>query len=299
MRLLLLALLILLLPCAGLSQQLRAIPVEPAEPEVPQPAPAPAAPKPVAPDEESGLISGIPLVAESALAIRIDNNVVIYAKNIDRKRPVASTQKLLTALLIAEAGDLDKKVAVKRTDGQTPPRNLWITEGSYYRKGTLLEMMLVRSFNDVTKCLARDHAGSQGEFAKLMNERAAQLGMKDSHFLNAHGLTAEGQYSTARDMIRLAYAAYQNPEIRRLVGVRDTTFTYHGAKTIPVKNSNDLLHTYPSCTGMKTGFTEAAGRCLVASASRGEKTVLVVLLGSTMDDIWRDAETLLEASLQH
>lgn len=264
--------------------QVRAVPVEP-------PAEPPSA-------AETGLVSGIELVAESALAIRIDTSLVVYAKNIDEKRPVASTQKLLTALLIAESGDLDSRIAVARTDGQVPPRNLWITQGSFYSKRTLLEMMLIRSFNDVTKCLARDHAGSQAEFAGLMNQRAVELGMKQSHFVNAHGLTAEGQYSTARDMMRLAYAAWSNEEIRRIVGIRQTNFTYHGAKTIPVKNSNDLLHTYAECTGMKTGFTEAAGRCLVASASRGDKVVLAVILGSTMEDVWNDAETLLKLSLQ-
>jgi D-alanyl-D-alanine carboxypeptidase (penicillin-binding protein 5/6) len=250
------------------------------------------------PTHETGLVTGIEIVAESALAIRLDTSVVVFAKNIDEKRPVASTQKLLTALLIAEAGDLDARVAVQRTDGQVPPRNLWITQGSSYRRGTLLEMMLVRSFNDVTKCLARDHAGSQAEFAKLMNARAAELGMKSSHFVNAHGLTAEGQYSTARDMMRLAYAAWSREEIRRIVAIKETAFTYEGAKTIPVTNSNDLLHTYPECTGMKTGFTEAAGRCLVASASRGEKTVLAVILGSTLEDVWKDAETILKISLK-
>lgn len=255
---------------------------------------APAGP----PTHETGLVTGIEIVAKSALAIRLDTSVVVFAKNIDEKRPVASTQKLLTALLIAEAGNLDARVAVQRTDGQVPPRNLWITQGSSYRRGTLLEMMLVRSFNDVTKCLARDHAGSQAEFAKRMNTRAAELGMKNSHFVNAHGLTAEGQYSTARDMMRLAYAAWSREEIRQMVGIRETTFTYEGAKTIPVKNSNDLLHTYPECNGMKTGFTEAAGRCLVASASRGEKTVLAVILGSTMEDVWNDAETILKTSLK-
>jgi D-alanyl-D-alanine carboxypeptidase (penicillin-binding protein 5/6) len=250
------------------------------------------------PTHETGLVTGIEIVAESALAIRLDTSVVVFAKNIDEKRPVASTQKLLTALLIAEAGDLDARVAVQRTDGQVPPRNLWITQGSSYRRGTLLEMMLVRSFNDVTKCLARDHAGSQAEFAKLMNARAAELGMKSSHFVNAHGLTAEGQYSTARDMMRLAYAAWSREEIRRIVAIKETAFTYEGAKTIPVTNSNDLLHTYPECTGMKTGFTEAAGRCLVAAASRGEKTVLAVILGSTLEDVWKDAETILKISLK-
>ena len=237
------------------------------------------------------------LTAGSAMAVRLDQRIVTYSKNIDEKRPVASTQKLLTALLIAEAGGLEERVAVKRTDGQVPPRNLWITEGSSYKRGTLLEMMLMRSFNDVTKCLARDHAGSQEKFTKLMNQRAVELGMENSSFQNAHGLTAEGQFSTASDMMKLAVAAYDHPEIRRLVRIKESTFTYQGAKTIPVENSNELLFRYSPCVGMKTGYTEAAGRCLVAAAEENGKTVIAVILGSTMEEVWNDAEKLIRFSL--
>ena len=158
-------------------------------------------------------------------------------------------------------------------------------------------MMLVRSFNDVTKCLARSQAGSQEQFAELMNTKAAELGMRNSHFVTAHGLPAAGQHSTARDMTILALAAWMNDTIRPMVGIRDTTFTYQGAKTIEIKNSNELLFQFPECVGMKTGYTSAAGRCLVAAATKGERTVLAVILGSTMEDVWNDAETLLRWSL--
>ncbi|MEM7601109.1 MAG: serine hydrolase [Verrucomicrobiota bacterium] len=241
----------------------------------------------------------VQLAAESAMAVRLDQRILTFSKNIDEKRPVASTQKLLTALIVAESGRLDEKIAVKRTDGQIEPRNLWITEGSSYKRGTLLEMMLIRSFNDVTKCLARDHAGSQGEFAEVMNQRAAGLGMENSEFKNAHGLTADGQFSTARDMMRLAVVAYNQPDLRRIVRMKETTFTYTGAKTIPIENSNELLLRYPSCVGMKTGFTKAAGRCLVAAAEENGKVVVAVLLGSTMEEIWNDAEKLIRFSLQY
>lgn len=271
---------VLLLSGGTGSSQIRAVPVNPSG--VPT---------------EAGLVDQLDVVAESALAIRTDTGVIVFAKNIDEKRQVASTQKLLTALLIAESGNLDERVPVKSTDGQTPPRNLWITQGSTYEKRVLLEMMLIRSFNDVTKCLARHHSGSQGAFVEAMNTRAAQLGMQDSHFENAHGLGAEGQHSTARDMMRLAYAAWQNPEIRRITRIKESTFTYQGAKTIPVTNSNDLLHSYAECTGMKTGYIEVAGRCLVASAERGPKNALAVVLGSTEESVWADAEKLLRTAL--
>jgi len=238
------------------------------------------------------------LVAASACAIDANSGRVVFEKNIDEQRPVASTQKLLTALIIAEAGNLDEMIPVMKTDGQVQPRNLWITSGSSYKREMLLEMMLVRSFNDVAKCLARSHAGSQEQFAELMNAKAMELGMRNSHFVTAHGLPAAGQHSTARDMTILALAAWMNETIRPIVGIEDTTFTYQGAKTIDVKNSNELLFQYPECVGMKTGYTSAAGRCLVAAAQRGDRTVLAVILGSTMEDVWKDAETLLRWSLE-
>lgn len=240
----------------------------------------------------------IHVVAESAMAVRLDLGIVVYSKNVDEKRPVASTQKLLTGLIIAEEENLDEKIPVAHSDRQVEPRNLWITEGSRYTRRTLLEMMLVRSFNDVTRCLARDHAGSDEAFAEVMQKRAEELGMQSSVFKNPHGLPAEGQHSTARDMMRLAAAAWTHPETRRITGIRETTFTYHGARTIEVRNSNELLHTFPGCAGMKTGFTRKAGRCLVAAAKAGEKTALVVVLGSTEEAVWRDAETLLRYSLR-
>ncbi len=239
------------------------------------------------------------VTAKSVYAVDLSNGRVIWEKNITEKRPVASTQKLMTALLIAEAGNLEGMVPVKSTDGRVEPRNLWITQGSSYNRGILLQVMLMRSYNDVTKCLARDRAGSQGEFAKLMNTKAAELGMENSHFVNAHGLTEEGQYSTARDMMILAAAAYSNPDIRRIVQIKDYSFKYDGGNSVPVKNSNELLHTYSECVGMKTGYTKAAGRCLIAAGVRGDKTVLAVVLGSNFDDVWTDSETVLRWSLEN
>ena len=238
------------------------------------------------------------LIAQSAISIEASTGEILFQKNIDQKRAVASTQKLLTGLIISESGKLDSPITVRKTDGMIQPRNLWITSGSRYKKGKLLEVMLVRSFNDVTKCLARNHSGSQGEFATAMRKKAAQLGMRDSVFLNAHGLTVEGQYSTARDMMTLTRAVWSDPVLRKIVGTKNTTFTYHGGATIPIKNSNDLIHSYSECIGLKTGYTKAAGRCLICAAQRGENVVLAVVLGSSWDGIWVDSEKLLRWSLQ-
>ncbi len=237
------------------------------------------------------------LTAKSALTVDVKTGAVLFSKNVDEKRSVASTQKLLTGLIIAESGDLDNMVMVEKTEGMVTPRNLWITAGSRYEKGKLLEVMLVRSYNDVAKCLARDHSASQGNFAKVIQAKAIELGMKNSVFKTAHGLTVEGQHSTASDMMILARACWVNPEIRKIVGTKKTTFTYQGGKTIEIENSNELIHSYAECVGMKTGYTESAGCCLIAAAKRGDKEVLAVILGSSWEGVWTDAELVLKWSL--
>ncbi|WP_256199576.1 D-alanyl-D-alanine carboxypeptidase family protein [Verrucomicrobium spinosum] len=125
---------------------------------------------------------------------------MLFEKNADRKAPVASTQKLLTALLLTEDGNLDQILTVEPDDTKCAPVRLGIKAGEQYPRRQLLTALLVKSSNDIAQALARDNAGTMDEFVKKMNARAAELGMKDTRFLNPHGLPADGQYSTARDM---------------------------------------------------------------------------------------------------
>ncbi|HWB59096.1 MAG TPA: D-alanyl-D-alanine carboxypeptidase family protein, partial [Chthoniobacteraceae bacterium] len=202
--------------------------------------------------------------AESVMVIDAKSGKVLYEKNADEKRPPASTQKLLTALILAGDGDLDKSVTAEASDTWAEPVVLGLKPGDTYTRRELLTVMLVHSTNDVARFLARDNAGSIEEFATKMNRKAAELGMTNSHFVNPNGLPASGQYSTARDMAKLAMAAYANRTIRGIVSTKVLEFQYANGRETEFKNTNRVLRSCSFCNGMKTGYTEAAGRCLVA-----------------------------------
>jgi D-alanyl-D-alanine carboxypeptidase (penicillin-binding protein 5/6) len=217
----------------------------------------------------------------------------LYEKNPDQLRPPASTEKLLTALVVAESGDLDRIVTVETIDTMAEPVKLNIKPGDRYRRIDLLRALLVKSPNDVARCVARDNAGSIVAFAERMNQRARELGAVNSHFINPNGLPVPGQYSTARDLALIARAAYANPIIRSIVCLPQLTFTFANGRTRELENTNRLLRQLPYCNGMKTGYTEAAGKCLIASGTRPGKDVIVVVLGDTSGRVWRDAGALL------
>ena len=238
--------------------------------------------------------NGVPIVrAASVYVIDAKTGRLLYQKNALERRPPASTQKLLTALIIADAGNLDQPVRVEKTDTEVEPVKLGFKTGDVYTRRELLEVLLVHSTNDVARCLARDNAGSVEAFAARMNRRAAELGMLDSHFVNPNGLPAPAQYSTARDMSRIAQAAYANRTIRAIVATKSLVFRYADGHVRMFENTNRVLKAYPYCNGMKTGYTEAAGKCLIASGAFAGRDIIAVMLGDKPSAIWRDAYQLL------
>ncbi len=154
--------------------------------------------------------------------------------------------------------------------------------------------MMVKSANDAAATLARTAAGSQPAFASLMNAKARGLGAYSSNFLNPHGLTEPGQYSTARDVARIAHAAYRDPVLRDMMRRQSYTFRHADGRTTTLKATNKLLPRSSIYNGMKTGYTVASGRCLVASASLPGGDVILVQLGSTTNSIFDDAERMVE-----
>lgn len=240
-----------------------------------------------------------PVVGESAIVIDVQSGRVLYAKNADLPRPVASTQKILTALCVADAGNIDKPVVITQSDTACEPTKLDVRAGETYTRRELLKVLVVKSANDVARALARDIGGSQEGFAQVMNRKAAALGMRNSNFINPNGLPASGQYSTARDMAIAARAAYRSPLLRAYSGTREFVFRYNSGKTRKIENTNRLLKTVPFCDGMKTGTTNAAGRCLVASGSLNGRSAIVVVLKSNTPNIWKDSEKLLRWALEH
>lgn len=223
---------------------------------------------------------------------------VLYEKNASDMRAVASTQKLLTALIIAEDGDLYSQVRIVPEDGQCEPTKLGLKGGESYRRYDLLRVLLVKSMNDVARALARDNAGSITGFARKMNAKAREIGMRNSQFVNPNGLTEGGQYSTGHDMARLALHAYRNRVLRGIMSTRLLTWTSYSGKVTTFDNTNKLLKYFGLCNGMKTGYTEAAGHCLVSSATENGKHVVVVVLGQKKRDaLWTDSYALLSWGL--
>jgi len=236
-------------------------------------------------------------IASSVIVINASSGQVLYEKNADQIRAPASTTKLLTGLIVAESGYLDRPVTVAQTDTLAEPVKLNIKPGEIYQRIDLLRALLVKSPNDVARCLARDNAGSIEEFAAKMNQRAAAIGATHSHFVNPNGLPDARQYTTARDLSMIARVAYTNPTIRSIVCLSQLMFRYANGRTRELENTNKLLKRYPYCNGMKTGYTEAAGKCLVASGSRPGKDIIVVVLGDSHSGVWRDAGNLLAWAL--
>ena len=259
-------------------------------------APAPAVAKKPAPPATFPLdpqFDGVPEVsAGSVIVVDAATGQVLHQVNADQRRPVASTQKLLTALIVAEDGDLDERVRVEASDTRVEPSMLYIKPGNVYSRRAFLNILLVHSMNDVARALARDNAGSVEDFADKMNAKAAALGMRNSHFINPNGLPAPGQFSTARDMAKVALHAYRNRTIREMVCQKSMLWRYNDGRTRVFDTTNKVLKYYPFCNGMKTGYTEAAGRCLISSASRDGRHVIVVVLGDGRD-ITTDSYKLL------
>jgi D-alanyl-D-alanine carboxypeptidase (penicillin-binding protein 5/6) len=254
----------------------------------PDPVPVAAIP-PTAPPKIAG---------ESAIVVDVRSGRVLYAKNADVPREVASTQKIITALCVLDAGNIDKPVTIEAIDGACEPTKLNLKPGEIYSRRELLKVLMVKSANDVARALARDVGGDQQGFAALMNRKSASLGMRNSYFLNPNGLPLPGQYSTARDMAIAARAIYRSPLIRSYTATKTFTFRFNDGHTREIENTNKLLKTIPYCDGLKTGTTNVAGRCLVASGSLNGRAVIVVVLKSNTPNIWADSAKLLGWALE-
>ena len=235
--------------------------------------------------------------AKAAILVDANTGKVLYSKNDEAKRPVASTQKLLTALIVAEAGNLEKKVEIETTDTNCEPTKIYVKPGQSYTRLQLLNALLVKSGNDVARTLARDNAGSVSAFADKMTQRVRSLGGTSSNFENPNGLPAQGQYSTARDMARVARMAYRNPTLREIMRTKNYNFRFNSGNVVPLRNTNRVLRTYSFCNGMKTGYTDLAGHCLISSGSYNGRDVIAVVLGSTKSRIADESAKLLAYGL--
>jgi D-alanyl-D-alanine carboxypeptidase (penicillin-binding protein 5/6) len=241
------------------------------------------------------------ITAGRCIVIDPETDDVLFEKNPDLRGAIASTTKIMTGLLVVEAGDLDKIVTIELSDTQCAPVRIGLKVGETYTRRQLLTAMMVKSSNDIAQALARDVAGSVAAFAAKMDERAKALGLENTHFINPHGLpplTDDSPYCTARDLAVIAKAADKLPDIRKIVKMQSYKFTKPDGKSIDLANTNRVLRSASYCDGMKTGYTEAAGYCLVATGERNGRRRIVVVLNDTDAGVWKDAQALLDWALK-
>jgi len=255
-------------------------------------------PSPVKPSLETLLEQGEPtVVAESAAAIDSFTGEFLFVKNESAPQYPASSTKILTALLVIEAGDLDKLVTVDLSDTKVEPSNLELKPGEQYTRRQLLYGLMLKSANDVAMALARDNAGSVEAFAEKMNRRATELGATNSHFVNPNGLHSPDHYTTAHDLALIARAAMEQPFFRQVVSTIYYTWKSPAGAVYQLRNHNRLLRHFAGCNGLKTGYTRAAQQVLVSSALRDGHEVISVVLHTDKPGIWDDSKLLLAYSL--
>jgi serine-type D-Ala-D-Ala carboxypeptidase (penicillin-binding protein 5/6) len=237
--------------------------------------------------------------AAAAVLMDAKTGEVLYARNPDEPLPPASVTKILTALVILERGRLTDTVVVSQEAARVGGYRLGLRRDQRISLEDLLAAILIRSANDAAMAAAEHVGQGLDGFVALMNAKAEELGMEHSHFANPHGLDEPGHFTTARDLAVLTRVALQNPTFAELVRTRGATVTIwkpgrRGAVPAarPILTHNKLLGLMEGADGVKTGYTGQAGRCLVASASRGDQRMIAVLLNDPWR--WSDATALLE-----
>ncbi len=233
--------------------------------------------------------------AKSAILIEKDSGRVMFEKTSAERLPMASTTKIMTAVVALESNNaqLDKEIEISDGAAGVEGSSMYLQKGEVMTLRDLLYGLMLSSGNDAAVAIAEDIAGSQEKFAELMNQKAAEIGMENSHFTNPNGLPDDNHYSTAADMARLCAYAMKNETFCDIASTKSYKIT--GEKTAyprALSNHNKLLNMYDGCVGVKTGFTKAAGRCLVSAAQRGGMTLICVTLNAPDD--WRDHMSLFD-----
>lgn len=238
--------------------------------------------------------SGAPHVsAASAILIEKESGRVLYQKDADTRRPMASTTKIMTALLCAERGDLDRTVTIPREAVGIEGSSVYLRQGESLTVRELLYAVMLQSANDAATALAIALSGSVEAFVSEMNEKARLLGLDDTAFENPHGLDGEGHYTTARDLAALMAYALENEAFCTVTGTYKKTIPLSsGEGTRVLVNHNRLLRQYDGCIGGKTGYTQRSGRCLVSAAARDGMTLIAVTLRAPND--WSDHTALFD-----
>lgn len=224
--------------------------------------------------------------AQSAVVIDTDTGEVRYEHNADAVLPMASTTKIMTAIVAIEQGDIDRTYTVKPEYTQTEGSSMYLTPGETVSIRDTLYGLMLMSGNDAALAIAGE-CGGQEAFVQAMNDKAEALGLTNTHFENPNGLDGDTHHTTARELAELTAYALQNPDFREIVSTKNITCA---GRTMV--NHNKMLSLYKGAIGVKTGYTKKCGRCLVSAAERNGRTLIAVTLDDPDD--WNDHCTMLD-----
>lgn len=213
----------------------------------------------------------------SECVMEVYSNRVLAGANIDARLPMASTTKTMTALIACESGKLDETVKIPKIAEGVEGSSIYLRAGEELKLRDLVYGLMLRSGNDSAVAIACYLGGSVEGFAEMMNERAAVLGLKNTHFVNPHGLHDDNHYTSAYDLAVIASEGMKNQEFKTVVSSKKYACG-EGENVRYFTNKNKLLWSYEGCNGLKTGFTKKAGRCLVAASERNGMQVVAVVL---------------------
>jgi D-alanyl-D-alanine carboxypeptidase (penicillin-binding protein 5/6) len=230
--------------------------------------------------------------AREAVLIDEGSGRILYALNSSQPVPMASLTKVMTALLVLENGYLDQKVYISSMAAETGESTVSLEPGEILSRRQLLYALLLSSANDAATALAESVAGSEDNFVAMMNRRAQELGLNDTHFSNSHGLNAPDHYSSAYDLAVLSRKAMTDPVFQQIVATKSAVLPWAGNPWPRfLINQNRLLFRYSGAIGIKTGYTRQAGNCVIGEAQRGSLRLIAVVMHSP--DVYDDIENLL------
>ena len=238
-------------------------------------------------------VSALADSAKAAIIINADTLEVIYSHNQETKLPMASTTKIMTALLLCEHGDFEREITVTAEMLRVEGSSMGLLAGDKVTLHDLLYGLLLASGNDAANVVAFTLGKTINGFVKMMNQRAKELGLENTNFVTPSGLDAEGHYTTAYDLARLAATAIKNEAFAAAAASKTATLNYGNPPyRRTLTNHNKLLNSFDGAIGVKTGFTKKSGRCLVSAAKRDGKTVIAVTLNDPND--WQSHKQMLE-----
>ncbi|MDQ3621205.1 MAG: D-alanyl-D-alanine carboxypeptidase [Verrucomicrobiota bacterium] len=240
----------------------------------------------------------LPLAAKGAIVVDAETGTALYEKNADQPQYPASTTKIMTALLILEAGELDREVVITAEDARVGESSLSIKAGQKFTRRQMLYGLMLKSANDVAHSLGRDNAGTMDAFALKMTHRARELGATSTNFRNPHGLHHAEHYTTPRDLALITRAAMQQPLFRQIVTTLEHPWV-NEVLMVKLRNHNRLLWQFDGCSGVKTGYTRPAQQVLTSAALREGREVIAVVMHTDKPGIWEDSKLLLTHGLNH